>query len=577
MKTVFAALFAVLIVASLVLAFLLHKSVKTQAATSGVGGQISIGAPSPSGGNLRVPINTTAPTNPYSGANVTLTWDPALLSFSSVDTSGTTLAAAGTLLCLPAPYSGAGGTGELDSCSVIGSPSITSAGLLMTFVLTVKANGCSSLHLVTLGPPDNGGGTFGTYTIDAATGNAQANTYGTDVSVPVGSGACAAATPTASPTPSNTPTPSSTPTATATPTSTFTPVSGAPDVAVGLFASPTAVDSGGNVTYSAFVANQGSVAAQNVALKVTLPPGGVLLSTGPCPVYTGGSFFCPIGTLAANNFVPGGPDEAMVTLPARMPYSTANTSLVAQVMASASNEPLANQGNNTATVAVAVTGCPDLNGDNAVNGLDLNIFVRSAYTVSGQPGFNPVADFNGDGAVDGLDLNIMARRFNQLCVGLDSDHDGLSDFDEINVYHTCPGLGTQFQGLPQCHVGGSAGNPLIADSTDTDGDGLPDGVEVFTYHSDPLNPDTDGDFYTDGQEAALGKNPTVYCGIMAADLDMDGAVTALDLNRLARAFQTVQGQPGFNPRADVNHDGAVNGLDLNVLAKAFGHFISECP
>lgn len=45
----------------------------------------------------------------------------------------------------------------------------------------------------------------------------------------------------------------------------------------------------------------------------------------------------------------------------------------------------------------------------------------------------------------------------------DTDGDGLSDGDEVNIYHT---------------------NPLVAD---TDGDGIPDGVEILTG-TDPLNP-----------------------------------------------------------------------------------------
>lgn len=40
-------------------------------------------------------------------------------------------------------------------------------------------------------------------------------------------------------------------------------------------------------------------------------------------------------------------------------------------------------------------------------------------------------------------------------------------------------------------------NPL---NPDTDGDGLSDGEEVLKYHTDPLNPDTDGDRLKDGDE-----------------------------------------------------------------------------
>lgn len=66
---------------------------------------------------------------------------------------------------------------------------------------------------------------------------------------------------------------------------------------------------------------------------------------------------------------------------------------------------------------------------------------------------------------------------------LDTDGDGLTDYQEVHIYHT---------------------DPLKAD---TDGDGLSDRDEVITWKTDPLNPDTDGDGYTDGNEVKNGYNP----------------------------------------------------------------------
>lgn len=65
---------------------------------------------------------------------------------------------------------------------------------------------------------------------------------------------------------------------------------------------------------------------------------------------------------------------------------------------------------------------------------------------------------------------------------LDSDNDGLTDDEEVT-------LGT---------------NPHLVDS---DNDGLPDKEEVKIYQTDPLNPDTDGDSYKDGEEVYAGYNP----------------------------------------------------------------------
>jgi hypothetical protein len=64
----------------------------------------------------------------------------------------------------------------------------------------------------------------------------------------------------------------------------------------------------------------------------------------------------------------------------------------------------------------------------------------------------------------------------------DTDQDGLTDREEVEI-------GTN------------------ANSTDTDGDGLFDREEAQVYKTDPLNPDTDGDTYSDGAEVKSGYNP----------------------------------------------------------------------
>lgn len=65
----------------------------------------------------------------------------------------------------------------------------------------------------------------------------------------------------------------------------------------------------------------------------------------------------------------------------------------------------------------------------------------------------------------------------------DSDLDGISNSDEINIYHTDP------------------------NKADTDGDGLLDGDEIKIYHTNPLKWDTDGDGYSDGYKVRRGVNP----------------------------------------------------------------------
>jgi hypothetical protein len=78
--------------------------------------------------------------------------------------------------------------------------------------------------------------------------------------------------------------------------------------------------------------------------------------------------------------------------------------------------------------------------------------------------------------VHGLDPNDPAMPFE------DPDHDGLTNLQE-------------FQNGTDPH------NP------DTDGDGLTDGQEVMLYHTSPLFADSDGDGIPDGVEVTMGTNP----------------------------------------------------------------------
>ncbi|WP_210652189.1 Ig-like domain-containing protein [Nocardioides sp. SYSU D00065] len=81
----------------------------------------------------------------------------------------------------------------------------------------------------------------------------------------------------------------------------------------------------------------------------------------------------------------------------------------------------------------------------------------------------------GDGDGDGLP-NQQEGPVGTSPQDPDSDDDGLSDGAEVNTHHT---------------------DPLDAD---TDNDGLTDGAEINTHHTDPLDADTDNDGLTDGAE-----------------------------------------------------------------------------
>jgi outer membrane protein OmpA-like peptidoglycan-associated protein/outer membrane protein W len=128
-------------------------------------------------------------------------------------------------------------------------------------------------------------------------------------------------------------------------------------------------------------------------------------------------------------------------------------------------------------------------------------------------GTNPkVADTDGDGLSDGDEVKI----YHTNPLRMDTDGDGLSDGDEVMKYKTDPlKFDTDGDGL-------SDGDEILKYHTDplkvdTDGDGLSDGDEVMKYHTDPLKFDTDGDALSDGDEVVkYHTDPLKY------DTDGDG-------------------------------------------------------
>lgn len=99
---------------------------------------------------------------------------------------------------------------------------------------------------------------------------------------------------------------------------------------------------------------------------------------------------------------------------------------------------------------------------------------------------------------------------------LDTDEDGLNDWEEMNEYNTDPlSADSDEDGLND----GEEVNEYDTDpnEADTDGDGLSDGDEVNSYNTDPLSADSDGDGLSDGEEVnEYRTDPN------AADSDDDG-------------------------------------------------------
>jgi outer membrane protein OmpA-like peptidoglycan-associated protein len=119
-------------------------------------------------------------------------------------------------------------------------------------------------------------------------------------------------------------------------------------------------------------------------------------------------------------------------------------------------------------------------------------------------------DYDGD----------LVSNWEELALGtdpysIDSDGDGLSDYEEIFIYKTDPlKRDTDGDGLSDYEeVRIFRTDPL---RVDTDGDGLSDFDEIYFYGTNPLLADTDGDGLTDKEELELGTDPTHI------DTDRDG-------------------------------------------------------
>ncbi len=201
----------------------------------------------------------------------------------------------------------------------------------------------------------------------------------------------------------------------------------------------------------------------------------------------------------------------------------------------------------------------DTDGDGLTDGQELQI-TNGTTIIAPYESFWPeymyntsplMADTDNDNISDYVEVVELAS--NPACN--DTDGDGLTDWQEINVYGTDPLMvDTDGDNLTDYEevapvppaLFGDLIKPLFrntmhygtgtnATNPDTDGDMLPDGVEIYFYHKNPLvqdedgngkpdglDVDTDGDGLADGLEIMVYHTQTVSSGITDQDADNDG-------------------------------------------------------
>jgi len=137
------------------------------------------------------------------------------------------------------------------------------------------------------------------------------------------------------------------------------------------------------------------------------------------------------------------------------------------------------------------------------------------------------------------------------------DDEGLatSDVDAIlRLYGSHDGAVAPLAVLPPAECTAPPGN-LTADNPDTDGDGIPDTIEIFVLGTDFNNVDTDGDGVSDYDEVFRDGTPPNN-PISPNDPDDDG-------DFLSRSKETQFGTDPASP--DTDGDGLLDGLEVFVL------------
>ena len=221
----------------------------------------------------------------------------------------------------------------------------------------------------------------------------------------------------------------------------------------------------------------------------------------------------------------------------------------------------------TGIPATANTGltAPDTDGDGKKNPYDLdsdndgiNDLVESGNAL--------LADANGDGMVDGTDTDkdgILGAADGTPSTWADAndtapvDTDGTGGANYIDTDADGDGLTDLAEsGITNPAALDANGDGKIDDATDTDGDGIPQGVDgaptAFGDANSPALPDTDGDGKPD------------Y--IDAADTDGDGVADATDLDDDNDGILDTVEQAACSPSSltcDTDGDGIINSLDLD--------------
>jgi len=201
---------------------------------------------------------------------------------------------------------------------------------------------------------------------------------------------------------------------------------------------------------------------------------------------------------------------------------------------------------------------------------------RDGYGLAMGYGTDPlVADTDGDGLLDGEEHTHGTNPFSN-----DTDSDGLQDQVEVRQTGTNPLLAdTDGDSVPDAAEDSDGDGLTNTDevtrgtnpgAVDTDGDSLSDSVEVLKTLTDPLDPDSDDDGFSDfdsdpdgdglsnSDEVTRGTNP------ISADTDGDGLADGVELNQTQTnpLLEDTDGDSLSDNEEDSDSDGLTNSEEV---------------
>jgi alpha-tubulin suppressor-like RCC1 family protein len=198
-----------------------------------------------------------------------------------------------------------------------------------------------------------------------------------------------------------------------------------------------------------------------------------------------------------------------------------------------------------------------------------------------------MVDTDHDGMPDSFELAHPCLNSSAADGTTDADGDGISNLDEYRRTLTDPCKpDTDGDSVSDGPFGG-AGPPAFspgpdnclltpnADQLNTDAANTALNRPGADALGDACDDDISGDGYGNVKKAALGKNLLIYCPIMRADVDGDGAVSILDLAKVAQYF--TQSVPPAPERYKQDADNQISILDLTRMAQVFTQHVSACP